>query len=82
MLTPPKRARFARALALSLPLLALTSCASIETLISGTKSEEPKSVPCAALEHFRPARADTDGTIRQAIEHNRVVDRFCGAADE
>jgi hypothetical protein len=39
-------------------------------------------VPCASLEYFRVSRADTSGTIEQAIEHNRVVDQFCGARDE
>ncbi|HYD87099.1 MAG TPA: hypothetical protein VEA80_06480 [Vitreimonas sp.] len=56
---------------------------SIPTRIFGIEEEEaPRSVPCEALELFQPSRADTDGTIAQAIAHNRVFDRFCGAAGE
>lgn len=82
MPTSPKRGQFARALVLSLTLPALMSCATIQTLTSGTKQTPPASVPCEALEKFSPSRADTDGTIRQAIAHNRVFDQFCGARDE
>lgn len=74
-----KRRKFALASALSLTLI-LGSCASIQTLISGTSAvvePEPSSVPCDALERFRPSRQDTDETIAQAIEHNAVFDHFC-----
>lgn len=72
----PKRARYALALALSSTLI-LAGCATIKTRIFGTELEPPPSVPCDALEYWRPSRADTDDTIRQAVEHNRIMDRFC-----
>lgn len=78
---PPKSC--ARVCALSLMLLPLSSCASIRTLISGTDREPaPRAIPCEALAHFEPSRQDTDGTIRQAIVWNRVIDRFCGQSTE
>jgi len=37
-------------------------------------------VPCQALQHWRVSRQDTDDTIAQAIEFNRVFDHFCTPA--
>lgn len=81
MLKSLRRTLCALASVLSSTLI-LSGCASLTSIFGRTEAVDVTAVACGAFKPFKWSVNDTDGTLVQIHEHNRVYDMLCPSSDE